>query len=133
PKQIVLRLRREPGTIIGDVDRDRPVLAHRGEAQLTRSVLDRVAGEVQQYPVELIAVGLDHEVGRDRAFDRHAVFGELEIWGDFVDQRCEGKTARRQGWSALAGKVEGARAQRDGTIDRVEEAWCNAAHFGRGT
>src|ERR1700738_1267259 len=66
---------REAMAVIGALDRNRRVIARRGKAQPVRSRLDGIAGEVEEHPVELVAVGLDHEVGRDLVLDREIVLG----------------------------------------------------------
>ncbi len=73
-KQIFLRLGRQAGAVIGDLDRDRSALTRCRKAQLARTGLERVAGEVREDAVELVAIGPDRELGRDRAFDRKSVF-----------------------------------------------------------
>ena len=87
-----------------------------------RACLERVARQIEEDPVELITIGLDREVGRDRALDRQLVRRDSEARAYFVDQRRERKTVRRQRRRALVRKVKGAGAQRDGAIDRVEKA-----------
>ena len=59
PEEVFPRLGREAMAVIGNLDRDRRVIARRGKAQPVRSGLDGIAGEVEEHPVELVAVGLD--------------------------------------------------------------------------
>src|SRR6185295_13974090 len=56
-KQIFSRLWRQPGAVIGDLDRDGAALARRGKAQPVGASFDRVAREVEENSVQLIAVG----------------------------------------------------------------------------
>src|SRR5215469_8988022 len=110
PEQIFPRLGRQTVAIIGNIDRNCPALARGGKAQTVGTRLDGVAGEVEKNPVELIAVGADGEVGRDRAFDRQILLRDGELRADLVNQRREQKPAWREWRGALAGKIEGARA-----------------------
>ena len=93
-EQIVPRLWRQPRAVIHDLDRNNSVLARRGTAQPVCPGFDRIAREIQQHAIELVAIGLDRELGRDRAVDRQAVAGRAETRADFVDQRSDGKPAR---------------------------------------
>src|SRR5690348_16063617 len=77
-EQVVPRLGWQAGTVIGDVDRNRPALTRRRKAQPARPGLDRIAGEVEEHPVELVAVGFDDKVLRDRVLDRQIVLGYRE-------------------------------------------------------
>jgi len=73
PEQVLARLGRQTVAIIGNLDRNRPALARGGKAQTVGARLDGIAGQVEKNPVELIAVGADGEVVRDRAFDRQSL------------------------------------------------------------
>src|SRR5271165_644158 len=100
-EQVLPRLGRQAGAVIGYLDRDRRRLAHGGKAQPVRPGFDRIAGEVEEHPVELIAVGLDDEIGRDRVLDRQIVLGDRETGADFVDQRRQRKARARERRSLL--------------------------------
>jgi len=101
-EQVLARLGRQPGAVIGDDNRDRSILARCGKAQPAGSRLDGVAGEIKEHPVELIAIGADREVGRDRAVDREILLRDGKTGADLVDERGERKAAWRERRSAFA-------------------------------
>src|SRR5262249_20149297 len=86
-EQVVTRLGRQARTIVSDLDRDRAGLATGRDPQPLRSGLDRVAGEVREYAVELVAIGLDDELGRERAVDDEPGAGVAEAGTDLGNQR----------------------------------------------
>src|SRR5690348_13695191 len=87
-EQIFPGLGRQSGAIIGDVDHECSAIARGGKAQPASPRLYRVARQVHENPVQLIAVGLDSEVWRDRVFYNEILLGDGEAWTYFVDQRC---------------------------------------------
>jgi len=97
-----------------------------------RAGLDRIASQVQQHPVDLVAVGLEGELGRRVEFDRRSVVGQRQAGLDLVEQRPQLEPARREWRRALARKIEGLAAQRDGAVDRIDEARRHPTHLGRG-
>ena len=62
PEQIFPRLGRQTVAIVGNLDRNRPALARGGKAQTVGARLDGIPGQVEENPVELIAVGADGKV-----------------------------------------------------------------------
>src|SRR5690349_11386360 len=83
-KQVLPRLGRQSGAIIGDLDRDGPVLRRSRKTQPMGSSLDGIAGEVEKDPVELIAVGHNREIDRYGVFDRQISLGNRQTRPDFV-------------------------------------------------
>ena len=61
-----------------------------------QSELDRIAREVEEHAVKLVAIGLEDEIGRDLRLDRQIVLGDRETGPDLVDQRRQRKAAAHE-------------------------------------
>ena len=103
-EQIVPRLGRQTRAVIGNLDDGRLAFPYRRDPQPVGAGFDRVARQVREDAVELVAVGLDLEPGRNGAVDREVVLAELQPDGDLVDQCREPKPARRPAAPILRAK-----------------------------
>ena len=109
PEQILARLGRQARPVIGDLDGDRCRLRAPPQMRSRRAPASTaLRARFEQHPVELVAVGLDLEIGRERrSSSARPVLGDARGPDPISSTSAARRSGRREGRRALAAKIEG--------------------------